>query len=158
MLGNDLLRGEQVYLSAWHNDDIPIVLPGIRTRSSCACWTRCPRSHALPASQNNGWKRPHGVAWLGIGIGEPDNRGSGFGHEAISLMLRFAFWEINLYRVQLTVFAYNTPAITTYERLGFVREGIFREFLQRDGQRHDMVLYGLLRREWEALQNTSSRT
>ncbi len=93
---------------------------------------------------------PHGVGWLTIAIGDPARWGQGSGYEAAQLALRFAFHELNLRRVQLTVFAYNQRAIALYEKLGFRREGVFREFLQRDGQCHDMTLYGLLRREWEA--------
>lgn len=93
----------------------------------------------------------HQIGWLAIGIGDPAYRGQGFGYEATELVLRFAFHELNLHRVQLTVFAYNDPATKLYERAGFVREGTFREFLQRDGRRHDMHLYGLLRSEWEEL-------
>lgn len=91
----------------------------------------------------------HGVAWVSIGIGEDTQRGQGYGYEAMSLLLQFAFDELNLHRVQLTVFDYNEHAIRLYEKLGFTREGTFREFLRRDGQRHDMLLYGLLRPEWE---------
>ena len=40
--------------------------------------------------------------------------------------------------------------IALVESLGFQREGTFREFIHRDGQRYDMLLYGLLRREWAA--------
>lgn len=90
----------------------------------------------------------HRTTWLAIGIGEPDYRGLGYGYEAISLALDFAFRELNLHRVQLTVFGYNTHAIALYEKLGFQREGVFREFLDRDNQRHDMYLYGILRHEW----------
>jgi RimJ/RimL family protein N-acetyltransferase len=90
------------------------------------------------------------VTWLAIGIGEAAQRGQGYGEEAMRLLLRFAFDELNLRRVQLTVFSYNDWAIRLYEKLGFQREGVFREFLQRDGQVYDMLLYGLLRREWEA--------
>ncbi len=93
---------------------------------------------------------PHQTGWLTIAIGDPARWGQGYGYEAAQLALRFAFHELNLRRVQLTVFAYNERAIALYEKLGFQREGVFREFLQRDGQRHDMILYGLLRREWEA--------
>jgi RimJ/RimL family protein N-acetyltransferase len=64
------------------------------------------------------------------------------------LALDFAFRELNLHRICLTVFSYNPAAIKLYESLGFTREGVYREHLQRDGQRHDMILYGLLRREW----------
>lgn len=92
----------------------------------------------------------HGVAWLGIGIGDREQWGKGYGLEAMSLLLRYGFHELNLHRIQLTVFEYNERAIALYEKLGFRREGVFREFMQRDGKRHDMYLYGLLRREWEA--------
>jgi RimJ/RimL family protein N-acetyltransferase len=34
-----------------------------------------------------------------------------------------------------------------YEKLGFKKEGVYREFLQRDGKRFDMYLYGLLTSE-----------
>lgn len=90
------------------------------------------------------------VGWVSLLIGEADARGKGLGHEAMTLALRFGFHELNLHRLQLTVFSYNTPAIALYERLGFRHEGTFREFVERDGTRHDMLLYGLLRPEWEA--------
>jgi len=97
------------------------------------------------------WAHQH--AWVSIAIGDPARQGQGYGREALGLALRFAFQELNLHRVQLTVFSYNARAIALYERLGFVREGVYREHLQRDGTRHDMYLYGLLRREWLATQS-----
>ncbi|HEU4964435.1 MAG TPA: GNAT family protein [Bacilli bacterium] len=92
------------------------------------------------------------VAWMAMAIGQPEDRGRGIGQEAIRLVLAFAFQELNLHRVQLTVFDYNRPAIAAYEKMGFTKEGAFREFLHRDGKRYDMHLYGLLRSEWEAGQ------
>ena len=92
----------------------------------------------------------HGVAWLGIGIGDRARWGQGYGREAMELILRYGFDELNLHRIQLTVFEYNDRAIALYEKLGFRREGVYREFMQREGRRYDMYLYGLLRREWEA--------
>lgn len=92
----------------------------------------------------------HRNSWLTIAIGDAEYRGRGYGSEAMSLILEFAFRELNLHRVQLTVFSYNTPAIRLYEKLGFQREGVYREFLERDGQRFDMILYAILKREWEA--------
>jgi RimJ/RimL family protein N-acetyltransferase len=90
----------------------------------------------------------HRSTWLAIGIGERAYWGQGYGYESMSLVLDFAFRELNLHRVQLTVFSYNERAIRLYEKLGFQREGVYREFMERDGERHDMYLYGLLRREW----------
>ncbi len=97
-----------------------------------------------------------GVLWsqrstsFSIGIGDPAERNRGYGAEALELMLGFAFDELNLHRVALTVFAYNTAAIRAYEKVGFRYEGCQREFLERDGVRYDMLHYGLLRPEWEA--------
>lgn len=84
-----------------------------------------------------------------IGIGEDEYKGKGYGREAFSLALEFGFYELNFHRIQLNVIAYNDRAIKMYESLGFIREGVFREFIQRDGKRIDLYLYGLLRSEWE---------
>jgi len=89
-----------------------------------------------------------GTGWLTLAIGEPARRDQGMGSEALRLALAFAFGELNLHRLQLTVFSYNARAIHVYERAGFLREGSFREMLHRDGKRFDMYLYGLLRHEW----------
>jgi RimJ/RimL family protein N-acetyltransferase len=91
----------------------------------------------------------HCMFW--IGIGEAQFRGSGYGSDAIRVLLRFAFLEMNLNRVGLEVMSYNIRAITTYERLGFVHEGRQREMVIRDGVYYDILLMGILRREWEAL-------
>lgn len=92
----------------------------------------------------------HGVSGLGIAIGDPALQGQGYGTEAGQLGLQFAFEELNLHRLTATVFDYNTASLRLCEKLGFKQEGAFREFLQRGGQRHDMILHGLLRHEWEA--------
>jgi RimJ/RimL family protein N-acetyltransferase len=92
----------------------------------------------------------HGVAWLGVGIGDRNQWDKGYGRDAISLLLKYGFDELNLHRIQLTVFEYNERGVALYEKLGFRREGVYREFMQREGRRYDMYLYGLLRREWAA--------
>ncbi len=93
-----------------------------------------------------------GTTWCSIALGEAW-QGRGYGREALALLFDFVFDELNLHRVSLTVFAHNVRAIRLYEQLGFVHEGTAREFFQRDGQRHDMHHYGLLRREWVAVRD-----
>ncbi len=97
-----------------------------------------------------GWNNQ--VAWLGIGIGEPDFRDKGYGTDAIRTAVGYAFRELNVYRVGLNVFSYNARAIRCYEKVGFVREVAQRSALYRDGQRFDLIFMGLLRPEWEALK------
>lgn len=95
----------------------------------------------------------NGVATIYIGIGDNTFRGRGFGKESLKLTMEFGFQELNLHRIQLTVLSYNDPAIKLYESLGFKREGVFREFIHRDGKKYDMYLYGILRSEWEDMNS-----
>jgi RimJ/RimL family protein N-acetyltransferase len=91
-------------------------------------------------------------AYLGIAIGEREEWGKGYGTDAVRVILRLAFTELNLYRVSLTVFDYNHRAIRSYEKAGFRMEGRQRGFLKREGQRWDLNYMGILRREWEMTQ------
>jgi RimJ/RimL family protein N-acetyltransferase len=92
------------------------------------------------------WNNSTAVVYIGIGNKECVNKG--IGREALNLLLEFGFYELNLYRLQLNVIEYNEKAIKLYEKTGFKREGVYREFINRDGRRFDMYLYGLLRTEW----------
>ena len=92
---------------------------------------------------------PHGDGWIGIDIGERAEWGKGYGTDAMQVMLRYAFTELNLHRVSLNVFEYNTRAIRSYAKTGFREEGRARDFLHRDGRRWDLIYMGLLREEWE---------
>ncbi|WP_446899029.1 GNAT family N-acetyltransferase [Clostridium sp. LBM24168] len=100
----------------------------------------------------------NGTATIYIGIGSNSNRGLGIGKEALNLTIEFGFEELNLHRIQLTVLSYNIPAIKLYEKVGFKKEGTYREFIHRDNKRYDMYLYGILRNEWESnhLQDKST--
>lgn len=87
-------------------------------------------------------------SFLAIGIGERDYWGKGYGSDALRLILNYAFNELNQHRVGLNVTSYNTRAIRAYEKVGFKYEGAQREYSMRDGQRYDLVYYGILREEW----------
>jgi RimJ/RimL family protein N-acetyltransferase len=91
----------------------------------------------------------HGNSYVGIGLGEREYWGKGYGTDAMRLVLRYAFAELNLHRVSLTVFEYNPRAIRSYKKAGFVVEGRARQFLNRDGHRWDLIYMGILREEWE---------
>jgi RimJ/RimL family protein N-acetyltransferase len=95
----------------------------------------------------------HGDAFVGIGLGERDYWGKGFGTDALRVLERYAFTELNLHRLSLTVFDYNPRAIRSYEKAGFIHEGRVRGFLNRDGQRWDMLLMGILKEEWREKQH-----
>lgn len=96
------------------------------------------------------WNNASG--WLGMGIGDREYWDRGYGSDALDLILNYAFNELNLYRVGLTVFGYNQRARRVYDKVGFVEEGVQRQALFRDGERHDLTFMGLLASEWRGRQ------
>lgn len=96
-----------------------------------------------------------GTCWVGIGIGEKEFWGKGYGTEAMRLILNFGFGQLNLRRVSLNVFEYNKRAYQSYVKCGFQEEGRLRKWMQRSGERFDLIYMGILREEWEALQPTT---
>ncbi len=89
-------------------------------------------------------------AELQIRIGDISEQGKGYGTEAVCLLLKFAFKDLNLHRVYLHVFHNNLPAIRAYEKAGFVREGLLRKHTFIDGHYVDVVVMGVVREEFYA--------
>ncbi len=79
-----------------------------------------------------------------------DHWGQGDMSEATSTLLRFAFEELGLHRVEAGVDPRNEASIRLLERLGFQREGYLRERWHVGEEINDTVFYGLLRSEWLA--------
>ncbi|HEX2997891.1 MAG TPA: GNAT family protein [Anaerolineales bacterium] len=95
-------------------------------------------------------------AFVGLGIGETEHWNKGYGTDIMNVLLRYAFTELNLKRVSLSVFEYNPRAIRSYEKAGFRHEGQLRNVLNREGRRWNIVYMGILREEWLEL-NASRR-
>lgn len=92
----------------------------------------------------------HGTGFIQMGIGESQHRRLGYGREALNLLLRFAFGEINLYRLTSVVPEYNQAAMSLFKQTGFIEEVRRRKAIPRDGQRWDSIHLGILSREWYA--------
>ncbi len=89
-------------------------------------------------------------AMLTIFIGERSHWGRGYGSDALRLTLREAFGPLDLHRVELHVFDFNERAIRSYEKVGFVREGVRRQALRRGTRFHDILVMGITREEFTA--------
>lgn len=160
--------GDEAHMALWQQDgdylrrlDTSYAVP--RSEESIAEFDRNEESSSdsvsfrLRTASNDdliGFAVLHGIEWnnqsclIAIGIGDPSFRGKGYGAEALYLLLRYAFDELNMNRVGLDVISNNTPAIKAYKRAGFMEEGRKRQAVLRDGQQFDLILMGVLRTEW----------
>ena len=90
-------------------------------------------------------------AEFSIFIGEKNEWGKGYAQEATKLMLNFGFRQRNLNRIYLTVLENNNPAISLYNKIGFKKEGVFREMLFKDNKYYNLIIMSILKNEFEAL-------
>lgn len=79
--------------------------------------------------------------------------GHGLMHEALSALLHHGFSALDLNRVEADIDPRNTRSARSLERLGFIKEGRLRERWIVDSEVSDTDLYGLLRRDWQALRD-----
>ena len=94
-------------------------------------------------------------ALLGISIGDKTHWTRGYGTDAIITLLRFAFDEMNLHRVELTVQATNERARACSRKCGFVDEVLMRRAAYAHGGYIDEWVMGVLRAEFYALHGAS---
>lgn len=108
--------------------------------------------------------RPAGFA-LFCEIGEPSGRvelrrlalaaaGQGQGQVFLRALVDYGFGTLGAARVWLDASSENPRAIRTYERAGFVLEGRLRQHWHRPalGRMVDLMLFGMLRADWESLE------
>jgi len=73
-------------------------------------------------------------ATTGLFIGESENRGKGYGTEALHLLLEFGFNALNLHNIMLNVYSDNEQAIACYKQVGFTEFGRRRESVFKGGR------------------------
>lgn len=103
--------------------------------------------HAMSAEQRK--------ARLGVMIGEKSHWSKGYGTDAMLTFLRFAFDEMNLHRMDLTVDADNPRAIACYRKCGFMEEVRMRQARYARHEYGDELVMGVLREEFYALHGTT---
>jgi len=94
------------------------------------------------------WKNRRTEIYIFLG---KDYLDKGYGTDAVKVLLDFIFYEMNLNKVKLTVFSYNTRAIRSYEKCGFKIEGTLRNELYKAGAYHDLIVMGILKDEFKGI-------
>jgi len=70
--------------------------------------------------------------------------GEGYTYEGMHAAIGYAAQTLRLRRLQARVHLGNVRSMRLLERLGFQREGLMRGYVERDGERRDCLIFGLL--------------
>lgn len=98
-----------------------------------------------------------GTAELGYAMA-PDHWGNGYCTEALELVCRYAFDERRLVKLSAETLTTNPASARVLNKVGFRKEGSFRNEAFVDGQRVNVIRYGLLADEWAGPKNGSAGT
>jgi RimJ/RimL family protein N-acetyltransferase len=90
----------------------------------------------------------HGNFTFGISIFREHQR-QGYASDAIQLILKYGFNELRLHKCNSECLATNHGSIQLHQKLGFQEEGRRRKMIFMDGRDHDIVLFGLLKEEYD---------
>ena len=83
----------------------------------------------------------HQRAGMGILIINPENRKKGVGAEALQLLIDYAFTILELHQLYANVLEDNLPSIHLFEKLGFERVGVKKEWVRWGGTFKNELLY-----------------
>lgn len=95
-------------------------------------------------------------AYLGYFMGAPF-AGKGYGTEALQLMLRYAFKDLKLHRLEANIQPGNVASIALVRRAGFVREGYSRRYLKICGKWRDHERWAIIAEDWRPLKLRSAK-
>jgi len=97
---------------------------------------------------NIDWKNRN--ASTGIMLGEVDTRGKGYALDTVMAILRYAFKELGLNRLNGDVIDYNSRSIDfAIKKVGWHIEGRRAEAIYRNGQYHDQILVGMTHKQYD---------
>lgn len=86
-------------------------------------------------------------AYLGYYMGAP-HAGRGYMTEALRLLLKYAFSELKLHRLEANIQPANSASIALVRRAGFTREGFSRRYLKICGRWRDHERWAIIAEEW----------
>jgi len=132
---------------------------------SCEEPRPAPRKRATIVTRGGeplGWVNRYGrdrfpKAWkVGIDICEDPYLDKGIGTEALGLWIRYLFTHSDIHRIGVDTWSLNPRMQRVAEKLGFTFEGAQRQMIEWQGEWLDLHHYGMLRTEWEQMEEQRS--
>lgn len=81
-------------------------------------------------------------------VADQNYRGQGICQEMIKRVVKFAFDDLGMHRVSLGVFNFNASAISCYEKAGFKKEGLLRDYRKVGDEYWSLWEMSILEHEW----------
>jgi RimJ/RimL family protein N-acetyltransferase len=92
----------------------------------------------------------NGTAQTRVVIGDKDYWGKHVVRECRAAIIEFVFRTTNFVKIWGMTSSRNIPSIYNYKAQGFQSEGVLRNHIRTiEGGRFDVILFGLMRDEWE---------
>lgn len=95
------------------------------------------------------WKNRR--ATHGVKIAQKENRSRGIGTDAVMAIMRYAFDELQLHRLDTSWFPENLPSRGMYKKCGWVEEGVQRSCIFKHGSYRDLIVGGILAEDYHVL-------
>jgi RimJ/RimL family protein N-acetyltransferase len=92
------------------------------------------------------------AADVGLALGEKNAWNKGYGTETSKLLLDGVFRQLNLHRAEWWTFSENIASIQLARKLGFKEEARLRDAVFFDNHYHHLVVFGVLKPEFESIQ------
>jgi RimJ/RimL family protein N-acetyltransferase len=78
----------------------------------------------------------------------PNERGKGYGSEAVKIMVDYLFLSKNIVRIQAETHPKNIASQRILEKAGFKKEGTIRKCFFSRGEWRDTAMFSILKEEW----------
>lgn len=88
------------------------------------------------------------IATVGIFIGNPEYLSKGYGTDAMKVLVKFIFEQMNINKIKLHVYDFNLRAQKSYEKVGFKREAVLKDELFRNGRYHDIIQLSMFKKDY----------
>lgn len=102
------------------------------------------------------WNKRHRRAELFYLLNDDSHKRKGLMTEAVAEVLRYAFEQMDIHRIEALVANWNTASLRLLQRYGFSFEGTMREDYVVDGKSESSDCYSLLRHEWQAREQQAA--
>ena len=92
------------------------------------------------------------VEWMALVIGDRPHRNKGYATEATLLLLDYVFCELGIHKLSGYSLKTNLASIQLFGKLGFIQEGILRDFVFKANSYHDNIIFTILEDEYKELK------